>query len=159
LWRHTACSRPAISEPESNGLRSRRLCSCKSRYTQPGVADTQSNREGVEATLNEALDWEKRSGATFEADKTAIIHLAPKAYKPEQGCFTIKRQTVEPKDHVNILGILMDTKLKYKEHIARAASKGLEAGWSFDEFGVYPQRQRQRINQNRSVKYGCNHGA
>ncbi|OQE09714.1 hypothetical protein PENFLA_c100G00312 [Penicillium flavigenum] len=43
------------------------------------------------------------------------------------GQFTIKGQTVTPKNHVKILGVLMDTKLKYKEHIARAASKGLEA--------------------------------
>jgi hypothetical protein len=34
---------------------------------------------------------------------------------------------VEPKDHVKILGVLIDLRLKYKEHIARAASKGLEA--------------------------------
>jgi hypothetical protein len=33
---------------------------------------------------------------------------------------------MEPKDHVKILGVLMDVRLKYKEHIARAASKGLE---------------------------------
>ena len=60
----------------------------------------QSNREGIEAIINEALDWEKRSGATFEAEKTAIIHFAPKAYKLDQGPFTIKGQTVEPKDYV-----------------------------------------------------------
>jgi hypothetical protein len=41
--------------------------------------------------------------------------------------FTIKGQTVEPKDHVKILGVLMDVRLKYKEYIMRAASKGLEA--------------------------------
>jgi hypothetical protein len=34
---------------------------------------------------------------------------------------------VVPRDYVKILGVLMDTRLKYKEHIARAASKGLEA--------------------------------
>jgi hypothetical protein len=50
----------------------------------------QSNREGIEAIIAEALDWEKRSGATFEADKTAIIHFAPKAHKTDQGSFTIK---------------------------------------------------------------------
>jgi hypothetical protein len=87
----------------------------------------QSNQEGIKAIINKALDWEKRSGATFEADKTAIIHFTPKAYKSDQGPFTIKGQTVEPKDHVKILGVLMDVRLKYKEHIARAASKGLEA--------------------------------
>jgi len=41
--------------------------------------------------------------------------------------FTIKGQTVQPKDQVKILRVVMDAKLKYKEHIARAASKGLEA--------------------------------
>lgn len=34
---------------------------------------------------------------------------------------------MKPKDHVKILGVLIDTRLKYKEHIARVASKGLEA--------------------------------
>jgi hypothetical protein len=87
----------------------------------------QSNREGIEAIINEALNWEKRSGATFEADKTAIIHFAPKMRKSDHEPFTIKGQTVVPKDHVKILGVVMDTRLKYKEHIARAASKGLEA--------------------------------
>jgi hypothetical protein len=87
----------------------------------------QSNRNGIEAIVNEALDWERRSGATFEAEKTAIIHFAPKAHKTNSEPFTIKGETVGPIDHVKILGVLMDTRLKYKEHIARAASKGLEA--------------------------------
>lgn len=88
---------------------------------------TQSNREGIEGIIKEALDWERRSGTTFEAEKTAIIYFTPKAYKLDRESFTIKGQTVEPKDHVKILGVLMDTSLKYKEYIARAASKGLEA--------------------------------
>jgi ribonuclease HI len=87
----------------------------------------QSNRQGIETIVNEALDWERRSGATFEAEKTAIVHFAPKAHKSDSGPFTIKGETVEPRDHVKILGVVMDTRLKYKEHIARAASKGLDA--------------------------------
>ena len=87
----------------------------------------QSNHEGIETIINNALDWERRSGATFEAEKTAIIHFTHKPYKTNSEPFTIKGQTVQPKDHVKILGVVMDAKLKYKEHIARAASKGLEA--------------------------------
>jgi hypothetical protein len=41
----------------------------------------QSNQEGIKAIINKALNWEKRSGATFKADKTAIIYFTPKAYK------------------------------------------------------------------------------
>jgi hypothetical protein len=104
----------------------------------------QSNREGIEAIISEALDWERRSGATFEAEKTAIIHFASKAHKSDQSSFTIKGQTVEPKDHVKILGVLMDTRLKYKEHIARAASKGLEAAMELRRLrGLSPATARQ----------------
>ncbi|KAK6810408.1 hypothetical protein RU639_013833, partial [Aspergillus parasiticus] len=104
----------------------------------------QSNREGIKAIINKALDWERRSGATFEADKTAIIHFTPKAHKSEQEPFTIKGQTVEPKDHVKILGVVMDTRLKYKAHIARAASKGLEAAMELKRLkGLSPSAARQ----------------
>ncbi|CEJ62807.1 Putative Remark: Mars [Penicillium brasilianum] len=104
----------------------------------------QSNREGIETIINDALDWEKRSGATFEADKTAIIHFAPKVHKTDQGSFTIKGQPVVPRDHVKILGVLMDTRLKYKEHIARAASKGLEAAMELRRLrGLTPATARQ----------------
>ncbi|KAI3293676.1 hypothetical protein DTO002I6_4622 [Penicillium roqueforti] len=104
----------------------------------------QSNREGIEAIINEALDWERRSGATFKAEKTAIIHFAPKMRKSDHESFIIKGQTVVPKDHVKILGLLMDTRLKYKEHIARAASKGLEAAMGLRRLrGLSPATARQ----------------
>ncbi|KAJ6168143.1 hypothetical protein N7497_000986 [Penicillium chrysogenum] len=104
----------------------------------------QSNREGIEAIIREALDWERRSGATFEAEKTAIIHFAPKTRKLDHDPFIIKGQTVVPQDHVKILGLLMDTRLKYKEHIARAASKGLEAAMELRRLrGLTPASARQ----------------
>lgn len=49
------------------------------------------------------------------------------SHKSSQEPFTIKEETVRPKDQVKILGVVMDSKLKYKEHIVRAALKGLEA--------------------------------
>ncbi|KAK8061945.1 hypothetical protein PG994_008311 [Apiospora phragmitis] len=75
----------------------------------------------------DALAWERRGGATFEADKTAIIHFARKPHKAGPTPFTTKGQEVRPKEHVKILGVIMDTKLKCKEHIAEAAAKGLES--------------------------------
>jgi ribonuclease HI len=103
-----------------------------------------SNREGIDAIINEALNWERRSGATFEAEKTAIIHFTRKPYKSETEPFTIKGQTVQPKDHVKILGVIMDAKIKYKEHIARAASKGLEAALQLKRLrGLSPSTARQ----------------
>jgi len=83
----------------------------------------QSNREGIEVIIDSAIEWEKRSSATFEADKIAIIHFTRKSYKTDAQLFTIKGQVVQLKEHVKILGVIMDAKLKYREHIARAASK------------------------------------
>ncbi|KAJ6041450.1 hypothetical protein N7460_006840 [Penicillium canescens] len=104
----------------------------------------QSNRHGIETIVNEALDWERRNGATFEAEKTAIIHFAPKAHKLDSEPFTIKGETVEPRDHVKVLGVIMDTRLKYREHIARAASKGLEAAMELRRLrGLSPATARQ----------------
>lgn len=34
---------------------------------------------------------------------------------------------MHPKDHIKVLGVILDSRLKYREHIARAASKGLNA--------------------------------
>ncbi len=45
-----------------------------------------------------------------------------------------KGQEIYPKDHVKILGVIMDSRLKYKQHIARAASKGLEAALELTRF-------------------------
>ncbi len=95
----------------------------------------QSNREGIEAIIRNALDWETRSGATFNIQKTAIIHFTRKAYKTDSQPFIIKGQTVTPQDYVKILGVVMDAKLKYKEHIWRAASRGLEAAMELRHLG------------------------
>ena len=41
--------------------------------------------------------------------------------------FTIKRKTVLPKKHVKVLDIVINAKLQYKQHIAKAVTKDLEA--------------------------------
>lgn len=51
---------------------------------------------------------------------------------------------MSPKDHVKILGVLMDAKLKYQKHIARAAAKGLEAAMELRRLrGLSPATARQ----------------
>jgi ribonuclease HI len=67
-----------------------------------------------------------------------------KFYKTESEPFAIKGQIIQPKNHVKILGVIMDAKLKYKEHIARAASKGLEAAMELKRLrGLSPPIARQ----------------
>jgi ribonuclease HI len=104
----------------------------------------QSNRQGIEAIINDALDWERRSGATFEADKTAIIHFTRKSHRSDSEPFDIKGQEIRPKNHVKILGVIMDARIKYKEHVARASAKGLEAALELKRLrGLSPATARQ----------------
>ncbi|KAK1461393.1 hypothetical protein CTAM01_17121 [Colletotrichum tamarilloi] len=88
----------------------------------------EANCEGIQNIIDRALKWERRSGATFETDKTAIIHFTRNwRLPPDSTSFVIKGDTVRPKDHVKVLGVTMDTKLRFEKHIADATTKGLEA--------------------------------
>ncbi|KAF5529467.1 reverse transcriptase [Fusarium mexicanum] len=104
----------------------------------------QNNRRGIQAVIDKALDWERRSGATFEAEKTAIIHFTRYTGRIDSEPFTIKDESVFPKDQVKILGVVMDSRLHYKQHIARAATKGLEAVMELKRLkGMAPATTRQ----------------
>jgi hypothetical protein len=90
------------------------------------------------------LDWERRSSTTFEADKTAIIHFTCNLYKTDALPFIVKGQTIEPQDHVKTLGVVINAKLKFKQHISRAASKGLEAAIELRKLqGLSPSTAQQ----------------
>ncbi|KAF5725014.1 reverse transcriptase [Fusarium mundagurra] len=104
----------------------------------------QSNRKGIQAIIDKALDWEKRSGATFEAEKTAIIHFTRYTGRVDWEPFTIKGEKVSPKDQVKVLGVVMDSRLHYKQHMARAATRGLEAAMELKRLkGMAPSTTRQ----------------
>jgi endonuclease/exonuclease/phosphatase family metal-dependent hydrolase len=87
----------------------------------------EANRAGIQSIINEALEWERRSGATFEADKTTVIHFTRVAVRNSDRSFWIKENKVKPKNSAKILGVVMDVGLRYQEHMARAAAKGLAA--------------------------------
>ncbi|PNH37751.1 hypothetical protein VD0004_g9046 [Verticillium dahliae] len=78
-------------------------------YTAWVVGPTaEANREGIQNIIDRALEWESRSGAKFEADKTTIIHFSRNAERVDDTPFTIRGQTVRPKEQVKILGVILD---------------------------------------------------
>ena len=87
----------------------------------------EANRVGIQTIIDEALGWAKRSGATFEADKTAIIHFTRTKTRSSDASFWIEGLQVKPKDSAKILRVIMDAGLRYREHVASAAAKGLTA--------------------------------
>ena len=87
----------------------------------------EENRAGIQSIIDDAFKWEARSGATFEANKTAVIHFTRTASRSSDDAYLIKGKEVKPKSSVKVLGVVMDTNLRYKEHMTRAAAKGLTA--------------------------------
>ena len=84
----------------------------------------EANREGIQAIIDRAIEWERRSGATFEGEKTVIIHFTRRSDRTSTLPFMIKGEAIVPSETAKILGVTMDTQLRYKQHIARATTKG-----------------------------------
>jgi hypothetical protein len=86
-----------------------------------------ANRTGIQSIIEDALEWEKRSGATFEADKTTVIHFTRVAVRNSAISFLVKGKEVKPSNSAKVLGVVMDVGLRYQEHMAAAAARGLTA--------------------------------
>jgi hypothetical protein len=87
----------------------------------------EANRAGIQAVIDRAPEWETRSGATFEEDKTVIIHFTRRPERTDESPYTIKGQTIIPKKSGKIQGLVMDSELRYEEHMKEAATRGLRA--------------------------------
>ncbi|KNB16953.1 hypothetical protein FOXG_21841 [Fusarium oxysporum f. sp. lycopersici 4287] len=67
-----------------------------------------ANRAGIQAVIDRALDWERRSGATCKEDKTVIIHFTRRPERTDESLYRIKGQTIIPKKSGKIQGLVMD---------------------------------------------------
>jgi hypothetical protein len=103
----------------------------------------EANREGIQTIIDGAMDWERRSGATFEGEKTVIIHFTRRSDRVSTRPFTIKGEAIAPKETAKILGVIMDSGLRYVQHIRKAA-KGLLAAMALKRLRlVSPSTARQ----------------
>jgi hypothetical protein len=97
-------------------------------YTAWVVGKTAAeNMDRLNAIVQQATGWEDRGGASFEGDKTAFIHFTRNSRQSADEPISVKGQEVWPTDSVKVLGLIMDTRLRYQEHTSRAATKGLQA--------------------------------
>lgn len=59
-----------------------------------------ANRRSPQQVVDKAIAWERRSGATFESAKTAMIHFTKLADKDSEEPNQVKDQTVDPQKAV-----------------------------------------------------------
>ena len=87
----------------------------------------EENITGIREIVDHALAWELRSGATFESKKTALVHFIRNSRLQSSNLISIKGIEVSPCKETKILGVLMDSDLRYKNHIKKVSGKGLKA--------------------------------
>jgi len=80
-----------------------------------------------ETVVAKAEQWARRSGATFEADKTAFIHFTRRNTTTSNGPLVVNEAEIRPQPEVKILGVVFDQKLRFNQHTARAAKRGIRA--------------------------------
>ena len=77
--------------------------------------------------IDEALTWERQSGATFKEGKTVYIYFTRNARLLKDEPINVKGANKASQQEVKILGVLMDLCLRYKDHKAKIGTKGLKA--------------------------------
>lgn len=90
--------------------------------------------------------WSAASGSTFESDKTKLIHFTRMAkWKTETGPdLRFQDQLIKPVDEVKVLGVVLDRRLSFRAHAARAAKRGERAALALRRLkGLRPQATRQ----------------
>ncbi|KJZ68284.1 hypothetical protein HIM_12324 [Hirsutella minnesotensis 3608] len=105
----------------------------------------EANREGIQAIINDALEWEARSGATFETDKTTIVHFTRATVRNSDRPFLIRGQEVQPKKNAKILGVIMDDELRFQEHMVKAAANGLNAAMGLRRLKMLSPRGSRQV--------------
>lgn len=111
-----------------------------SRPVDNGLLQRQESKGG---------DWEirigsKESGATFEADKTSMIHFTRRPQHGDARPVWFDGNKTLAQGTVKVLGLTLDKKLGMDEHTARVVQRGTQACLSLQALkGMRPAQLRQ----------------
>ena len=87
----------------------------------------EANIINIKEIVNYALAWELRSNIIFEGEKIVLVYFIRNSKLQSKTPMNIKEIEVLLKDKAKILNIIMDSGLRFKNHIKKAASKKLRA--------------------------------
>jgi hypothetical protein len=99
-----------------------------------------------ETVIPRALAWAKEGGATFQAEKTELIHFTrvERLDQKPQIPLRVGEQLINPNDQVKLLGVIMDSKMRMKRHVARATARAMKQCMTLRRLkGLRPRQMRQ----------------
>ncbi len=68
-------------------------------------------------------DWARRTGSSFAAEKTELIHLARKKTKHWVGQFVVNGTVVRPSATAKLLGVIFDQELRWTITYSRPSNR------------------------------------
>lgn len=93
-----------------------------------------------------AIKWAADTRATFDPQKTALIHFARKKTKTPhpQNAIQFMGNSIAPTDQLKLLGVIFDPKLQFKLYITRAVTRGMKQALALNRLkGLRPRAARQ----------------
>ena len=78
--------------------------------------------------LNKAVEWGAQNGLTFSVDKTTVVFFTRKYNFHNKEINNVKKLTMNgveiiPSDSMTYLGVVLDKKLDWNDHIQEKVSK------------------------------------
>ncbi|KAI3040862.1 hypothetical protein CBS147352_9731 [Aspergillus niger] len=68
-------------------------------------------------------EWAQRTGASFAAEKTELIHLTRRKATHGKGQIVIDGQATKPADTAKLLGVIFDKEMRWMEHVQEAVKR------------------------------------
>jgi len=87
----------------------------------------QDNSRRLEAAHSRCIAWAKRHGARFAPDKYQLIHFTRRRRDPSGDLTSTVRfegQEVPNEATIRVLGVQVDARLNWREHVQQATQKG-----------------------------------
>ena len=120
---------------------------------------TAMNCETLQRVHDTCLLWASKHGATFEPNKYELIHLARRPKKFDmKAIFTAGNCRIIPKENVRVLGIQIDPKLNWGEHVKKVKDKMTKQSAALGRltastWGATLRRSRLIYNTVQRLKY------
>lgn len=71
------------------------------------------------------LAWSRTANSCFNIPKLALVHFDPRLHNGDLGPdLDLPGGTVQPSSHTKFLGVILNGKLKFRQHTEYALAKG-----------------------------------
>jgi ribonuclease HI len=92
-----------------------------------GVDEEETPKLIQEEIIPHAGRWARESRASFEADKTSLIHFTKRVQRDDSRPMWFDGNEIYPQQSIKVLRLIPNKKLGMDEHIARVVRKGTKA--------------------------------